>query len=88
MTTLRVVWIAVAAAAVLSACGGGGGGSDSAPQADPLQAVPAEATQSAPAMVSYLSTLSQMLADAREAIDLSAIGSLFTSDTTEPEAVQ
>jgi hypothetical protein len=53
-----------------------------------LEAVPAEATQSAPAMVSYLATLSQMLAEAREAIDLSALGSLFTSDTTEPESVQ
>jgi hypothetical protein len=86
MTTLRHLLVATAAAGLLAGCGGGGG--NAAPQADPLEAVPAEATQSAPAMVSYLATLSQMLADAREAIDLSALGSLFTSDTTEPETVQ
>jgi hypothetical protein len=87
MTTLRHVLVAIAAVGLLAGCGGGGNG-NAAPQADPLQAVPAEATQSAPAMVSYLATLSQLLADAREAIDLSAVGSLFTSDTSEPESVQ
>jgi len=38
--------------------------------------------------VSYLATLAQMLSEAREAIDLTALASMFTSDTTEPEAVQ
>lgn len=87
MTTLRHALVAIAAAGLFAGCGGGGT-NDPAPQADPLEAVPAEATQSAPAMVSYLATLSQMLAEAREAIDLSALGSLFTSDTTDPESVQ
>jgi len=87
MTTLRHVVVAIAAAGLLAGCGGGGDG-NAAPQADPLEVVPAEATQSAPAMVAYLATLSQMLTEAREAIDLSALGSLFTSDTTEPENVQ
>ncbi len=58
------------------------------PLVDPLAAVPAEAAQSAPGMVSYLATLAQLLSEAREAIDLTALASMFTSDTTEPEAVQ
>lgn len=87
MTYTRNLLLALATAAVLAGCGGGGGGDD-APAADPLAAVPGEATQSSTGMVSYLSSLAQLLSDVREAIDLSSLASLVTSDTTEPEAVQ
>jgi len=51
-------WLLLAAAAiVLAACGGGG--SDSAPpgQADPLDGVPTEATQSVSGWIAYLTLL-------------------------------
>jgi hypothetical protein len=86
MMQIRKLLIAVTTAAVLAGCGGGG--NDAPPLVDPLAAVPAEAAQSAPGMVSYLATLAQLLSEAREAIDLTALASMFTSDTTEPEAVQ
>lgn len=86
MINTRNLLLALATAAVLVGCGGGGGGE--APAADPLAAVPGEATQSSTGMVSYLSSLAQLLSEAREAIDLSSLASLFTSDTAEPEAVQ
>jgi hypothetical protein len=70
---------------VLAACGGGDAGSEPQAEADPLAAVPDQATQNAPAMVSYLASLSKALSEVREAIDLSALGSMFTSDSTEPE---
>jgi hypothetical protein len=79
---------AVAAAVILLVACGGGGGSEPPAQADPLAAVPSDATQSAPAMVSYLASLSRTLSEVREAIDLSALSSLFTSETNEPESVQ
>lgn len=87
MTSTRNLLMALATAAALTGCGGGGGGDDS-PAVDPLAAVPGEATQSSTGMVSYLSGLAQLLSEAREAIDLSTLASLFTSDSTEPEAVQ
>lgn len=86
MTHIKGMLVALSTAALLAGCGGGGGGDT--PVADPLAAVPGEATQSASGMVTYLSTLAQLMSDAREAIDLSALAALFTSDTTEPETVQ
>jgi len=87
MTHTRSLFLALATAAALAGCGGGGGGGDT-PAADPLAAVPGEATQSSTGMVSYLSSLTQLLSEARESIDLTSLATLFTSDTTEPEAVK
>ncbi len=87
MTHIRNGLLVLATALALSACGGGGGG-DSTPAADPLDGVPAQATTSSTGLVSYLLGLTQSMTEVREAIDLSALASLFTSEDTEPEAVQ
>jgi len=53
-------WLLVAGAAmVLVACGGGGGGDSGTPpgQADPLDGVPSEATQSVSGWIGYLTLL-------------------------------
>jgi hypothetical protein len=85
MIYTRNLMLALALASALAACGGG---DDAPPAADPLAEVPGEATQSATGLVAYLSTLAQLASEAREAIDLTALAALFTSDTTEPEPVQ
>lgn len=85
--TVRNGLLGLAIALTLSACGGGGGG-DATPPADPLDGVPAQATASASGLVSYLLGLTQAMSEVREAIDLSALASLFTSEDTEPEVVQ
>jgi len=87
MTNMRNGLLVLAAALTLSACGGGGGG-DTAPATDPLDGVPAQATTSASGLVSYLLGLTQSMTEVREAVDLSALSSLFTSEDSEPEAVQ
>jgi hypothetical protein len=84
--TVRNGFLGLAIAFTLSACGGGGG--DGTPSADPLDGVPAQATTSASGLVSYLLGLTQAMSEVREAIDLSALASLFTSEDTEPEVVQ
>lgn len=86
MTNIRNGLLVLAAALTFSACGGGGG--DAAPATDPLDGVPAQAATSASGLVSYLLGLTQSMTEVREAIDLSALASLFTSEDTEPEAVQ
>ena len=87
MTTIRSATLVLAVALALGACGGGGS-SEAAPTADPLDSVPTQATTSAPGLVSYLLGLTQAMSDVREAIDLSTLASLFTSEDTEPEVVQ
>lgn len=64
------------AALVLAACGGGGGGNDMPPaQADPLDALPAEATQSVGAWVAFLDRLIKAAgADLREGFGVSSTG--------------
>lgn len=86
MTNIRNRLLVLATALALSACGGGG--SDATPAADPLDAVPTPATTSASGLASYLLGLTQSMTEVREGIDLSALASLFTSEDTEPEAVQ
>ncbi len=85
-STIRHGLLVLAIALTLSACGGGGGGATS--PADPLDGVPAQATTSASGLVSYLLGLTQAMSEVREAIDLSALASLFTNEDTEPEVVQ
>ncbi len=76
---------AAALCLLLAACGGGG--SDASVPDDPLAAVPDGATRSAPTMVAYLDSLTKVMSEVREAIDLTLLASMFTSDDTEPEAV-
>lgn len=86
MTTIRNGLLVLATALALAACGGGGGG-DASAAADPLDGVPSQATASASGLVSYLLGLTRSMSEVREAIDLSALASLFTSEDTEPEVV-
>jgi predicted small lipoprotein YifL len=71
----------------LAACGGGGGGDVPPAQADPLDALPAEATQSVSAWVGFLQRLiSAAGADVREGFGLSSNGvtSVPGDDVAEP----
>lgn len=83
-------WLLVAGAAlVLVACGGGGGGDDGTPpgQADPLDGVPSEATQSVPAWIGYLTKLVMSThADERDpaALPQDAPSTLPVDDQSEP----
>jgi hypothetical protein len=83
-------WLLVAAAAmVLAACGGGGGGDDGTPpgQADPLDGVPSEATQSVSGWIGYLTKL-VMSTNAEErdpaALPQDAPSTLPVDDQSEP----
>ena len=84
-------WLMLAGAAlVLAACGGGGSGDDGATppvQADPLDGVPGEATQSVSGWIDYVSRLIQAQdADGREPVSLSLTAPLVlpTDDASEP----
>jgi hypothetical protein len=87
-------WLLVAGAAMmLVACGGGGGGSDAvAPpvQADPLDGVPSEATQSVSGWIGYLTKLVMSTnADERDpaALPQDAPSTLPVDDQSEPTAL-
>jgi len=84
--------LALATAAVaLVACGGGGGGDTPAVQADPLDALPTEATQSVSAWVGFLDRLTKAPgADVREGFGVSSTGvtSVPGDDVAEPTALQ
>jgi len=82
-----------AAVMVLAACGGGGGGGgDTTPaQADPLDALPPEATQSVSAWISFLDRLAKAPgADVREGFGVSSTGvtSVPGDDAAEPTLLQ
>jgi hypothetical protein len=76
---------------LLAACGGGGGGDTPGAQADPLDALPAEATQSVSAWVGVLDRLTKAAgADLREGFGVSSNGvtSVPGDDVAEPTALQ
>ena len=73
------------AAALLAACGGGG--ADVAPPVGPTEgSVPAEASQSAAKMASWLTLISGESADAREPLDTGSFDPKRAEDT-DPETV-
>jgi ABC-type glycerol-3-phosphate transport system substrate-binding protein len=80
------------AVVAIAACGGGGGGNDMPPvQADPLDALPIEATQSVSGWVGFLDRLIKAAnADVREGFGLSSIGvtSVPGDDAAEPTVLQ
>ena len=80
------------AAVALVACGGGGGGGDTpATQADPLDALPTEATQSVSAWVGFLDRLTKAPgADVREGFGLSSNGvtGVPGDDVADPTVLQ
>jgi hypothetical protein len=85
-TSLALASVAMA----LAACGGGGGDMPAVP-ADPLDALPAEATQSVSAWVGFLQRLAQAAgADVREGFGLSSNGvtSVPGDDVAEPTPFQ
>ena len=76
---------------VIAACGGGGGNDAPPVQADPLDALPAEATQSVSAWVDFLDRLTKASgADSREGFGISSMGvtSVPGDDVAEPTALQ
>jgi hypothetical protein len=84
-------WLLVAGAAMaLVACGGGGGGGEASPppaQADPLDGVTSEATQSVSGWISYLTRLvMSTAADGREpaALPETAPSTLPVDNENEP----
>ena len=84
--------VLLAAVLVLAACGGGGGGGDTPPvQADPLDALPPEATQSVSAWIDFLDRLSKAPgAEVREGFGVSSNGvtSVPGDDAAEPTVLQ
>ncbi|MBE7418483.1 MAG: hypothetical protein HS128_12195 [Ideonella sp.] len=82
------LWAGMAGVAVvLAACGGGGGGTEMPVAADPLDAMPAEATQSTSTLMAYLERLVKAQgADEREAFAMSSAGTgaLPVDDVGEP----
>ena len=86
----RVLTImALSAAAALAGCFGGGGDDSPAPvvAADPLDAVPASATETVSGSLDYLQALVDKPSETREPLDVSAVV-LPTSGTDEPRALQ
>ena len=83
-----------AAVMALAACGGGGGGggNETPPvQADPLDALPPEATQSVSAWISFLDRLAKAPgAELREGFGVSSTGvtSVPGDDAAEPTILQ
>lgn len=91
MTRFKTRFVLAAAMAALAACGGGGGGDTPAAQADPLDALPAEATQSVSAWVGFLDRLTKAPgADVREGFGVSSNGvtSVPGDDVGEPTVLQ
>jgi hypothetical protein len=76
----------LAAALVLAACGGGGYDAPPPQAADPLLAIPASASQSVPAMVSYLQSVHPLDAEARDPVSLDAYSAPIAEDM-EPVAL-
>jgi hypothetical protein len=76
MKRLMKPWVSLAGTAIVSAaCGGGGGGDSTPPPADPLEALPSEATQSVSGWLGYLDRLVKAQgADTREGFEVSATG--------------
>jgi hypothetical protein len=91
MMTFKTSLVLASAVMVLAACGGGGGGDTPVAQADPLDALPTEATQSVSAWVGFLDRLTKAAgADVREGFGLSSNGvtSVPGDDVAEPTALQ
>lgn len=91
MTKLKTRLMLATAVAVLAGCGGGGGGDTPAVQADPLDALPTEATQSVSAWVAFLDRLTKAPgADVREGFGVSSNGvtSVPGDDAAEPTVLQ
>ena len=91
MNTFKTSLVLVSAVMVLAACGGGGGGDTPVAQADPLDALPVEATQSVSAWVGFLDRLTKTAgADVREGFGLSSSGvtSVPGDDVAEPTVLQ
>ena len=91
MMKFKTSLVLASAVMALTACGGGGGSDTPAVQADPLDALPAEATQSVGAWVGFLERLIQATgADVREGFGLSSRGvtSVPGDDVAEPTALQ
>ena len=82
----RAPWLAagaaLATALLLAACGGGGG--DAPPAEDP-SLVPTSATSSTSAWFKFVSALAP--SDSAEALLLTGVGTLPTSESEEPMAV-
>jgi hypothetical protein len=78
----KITFVApLVAVLLLAACGGGG---NDAPPVDPLAGVPASATASAQALVSYLEQLPPLDAEAREPMAMETVMPP-TSEDTEPQ---
>jgi len=89
MMKFKTSLVLASAVMALAGCGGGGGGGADAPpvQADPLDALPAEATRSVSAWVGFLQRLIGAAgADVREGFGLSSSGvtSVPGDDVAEP----
>jgi hypothetical protein len=85
-------WLLLAGAAmVLAACGGGGGSDNTPPgQADPLDGVPTEATQSVSGWIGYLTLL--VMSTGADERDPAAFGAgtpstLPVDDQSEPTSL-
>ncbi|HSC00102.1 MAG TPA: hypothetical protein VLE45_09310 [Burkholderiaceae bacterium] len=90
-TTFRTGLVLAAALMSLAACGGGGGNDSMPVQADALDALPAEATQSVSAWVAFLDRLTKAAgADLREGFGVSSSGvtSVPGDDVAEPSALR
>jgi len=92
MKQLKPWLLVVGVALVLAACGGGGGGDDAPPptQADPLDGVPSEATQSVSGWIGYLTLLVMSThADERDpaALPQDTPSNLPVDDQSEPTAL-
>jgi hypothetical protein len=91
MIKLKISVLLAAAVVALAACGGGGGGDMPAVQADPLDALPSEATRSVSAWVGFLDRLTKAAgADVREGFGVSSNGvtSVPGDDVAEPTVLQ
>ena len=91
MMKFKTSLVLAGAVMALVACGGGGASDAPATQADPLDALPAEATQSVSAWVGYLQRLIVAAgADVREGFGLSSTGvtSVPGDDVAEPTALR
>jgi ABC-type glycerol-3-phosphate transport system substrate-binding protein len=91
MLKFKTSLVLAGALMALAACGGGGVSDTPAVQADPLDALPVEATQSVGAWVGFLERLIKATgADVREGFGLSSNGvtSVPGDDVAEPMTLQ
>ena len=89
----KTIVLLVLAVTALAACGGGGRGANDMPpaQADPLDALPPEATQSVSAWIGFLGRLAKAPgAEVREGFGVSSTGvtSVPGDDLAEPTPLQ